>query len=108
MWRDPQAPCLHSPHARSKKPANDQRSHQSRCSYRPCSHSYLDLALAIIHHTVLGGHSVVAVQRGGIEGDLLHFGNLADGVSLTGTCGLIFVFPVREELLKQSRLTSTR
>lgn len=57
---------------------------------------------------MLGSHGVVGVQCGGIEGDLLHFGYLADGVSLSGTCGLIFVFPVREELLKQHRLASGR
>lgn len=72
------------------------------------AHSYLHLALAIIHHTVLGGHSFAGVQFGGIEGDLLHFGYPADGVSLTGTCRLVFDSPVREELLKQSRLTSSR
>lgn len=72
------------------------------------AHSYLDLALAIIHHTVLGGHSVAGVQFGGIEGDLLYFGYLADGVSLTGACRLVFVSPVREELLKESRLPSGR
>lgn len=72
------------------------------------AHSYLNLALAIVHHAVVGGHSFVGVQFGGIEGDLLHFGYLADGVSLTGPCRLVFVFPVREELLKQSRLASGR
>lgn len=72
------------------------------------THSYLNLALAIIHHAVLGCHGLVRVQTGGIERHLCHFGNAADGVSLTGACSLVFVPPVTEELLKQSRLTSGR
>lgn len=57
---------------------------------------------------MLGCHGPVGVQGGGIEGHLLHFGYAADGVGLTGACSLVFVSPVTEELLKQSRLTSGR
>lgn len=70
--------------------------------------SYLDLALAIIHHAVLGCHGLVGVQGGGIEGHLLHFGYATDGEGLTGARRLVFVPPVAEELLKQSRLSSRR
>lgn len=72
------------------------------------AHAYLHLPLAVIHHAVLGGHGVVGVQLGGVEGDLLHFGDPADGVSLTGTSRLVSVSPVREELLEESRLPSSR
>ncbi len=71
------------------------------------AHSYLDLALAIIHHAMLGCHGPVGVQGGGVEGHLLHFGDAANGVGLAGTCSLIFVPPVAEELLEQSRLSSS-
>lgn len=68
--------------------------------------SYLDFALAIVNHAVLGCHGLVGVQGGGVKGHLFHFRYAADGVGLTGTCSLVFVPPVTEELLEQSRLSS--
>lgn len=70
--------------------------------------SYLDFALAIIHHAVVGRHGLVGVQGGGVEGDSRNFGDAADGVGLSHSCRLVFVFPVTEELLKQSHLASGR
>lgn len=110
--RDPQPPVHHSQHAKSE-------SQITTCLSQPyhtfssgpfkkklLAHSYLDLALAIIHHAVLGCHGLVGVQAGGIEGHLLHFGYAADGEGLTGARSLVFVPPVAEELLKQSGLSS--
>ena len=71
-----------------------------------CCVFYLDLALAVVHHVVLGGHVVVGVEGGGVEGHLLHLGDAADGVGLTGARGLVLVLPVTEELLEQSGLAS--
>lgn len=71
-------------------------------------HSHLHLALAIIHHAVLRSHGLVGVQGGGVEGHLIHFGDTANGVGLTGAGRLIFVLPVAEELLEQSCLGSSR
>lgn len=70
--------------------------------------SYLDLALAVVHHAMLSCHGVVRVEGGGIEGDLFHFSYAADGVGLTGSCCLLPVFPVTEELLEQRGLSSSR
>lgn len=80
---------------------------QLRAIFPRWARSYLDFALAIIHHAVVGGHGLVGVQGGGVEGDPRNFGDAADGVGLSHSCRLIFVFPVTEELLKQSQLTSS-
>ncbi len=55
---------------------------------------------------MLGRHGVIAVELGGIKGNLLHVGDSADGEALTRACGLILVQPVREELLEQHCLTT--
>lgn len=70
--------------------------------------SYLNLALAIVHHAMLGCHGFVCVQGGGIKRHLFHFGYAANGEGFAGTCSLIFVSPVAEKLLEQSRLSSCR
>lgn len=114
MWRDPQAPCRLSPHARSKEifKKADWPCHplglQLLAIFPQSARSYLDFALAIIHHAVVGGHGLVGVQGGGVEGDSRNFGDAADGVGLRHSCRLIFVFPVTKELLKQGHLSSSR
>lgn len=65
---------------------------------------YLDFPGPIVHHAMLGGHGLVGVQRGGVEGDLLHVRNATDGVGLAGARGLVLVFPVGEELLEERSL----
>lgn len=70
--------------------------------------SHLDLAFAIVHHAVLRSHGGVGVQRGGVKGHLLHFGDATDNVGLCGAGRLIFVLPVNEELLEERRLRSSR
>lgn len=70
--------------------------------------TYLDFALAVVHHAVLSCHDFVGVQGGGIERHLLHFGDAANGVGLAGSGRLILVPPVAEELLEQSCLSAGR
>lgn len=77
-------------------------------SFQMSALSYLDVALAIVHHAVLGGHGLVGVQGGGVEGHLGHLGDAADGVGLAGARGLVFVLPVAEELLEHGGLGSCR
>lgn len=72
------------------------------------SEPYLYFPGAIIHHAMLGSHDIVAVEFGGVEGNLLHLSDATNGVSLTWACGLILVQPVEEELLKQGGLTPGR
>lgn len=75
--------------------------------FPPVGATHLDLALAIIHHTMVCSHGLVGVQGGGIEGDLRNFSYAADGVGLGDSRRLVFVFPVTEELLKQSHLATS-
>lgn len=65
---------------------------------------HLDFPRAVIHHAMLGSHDLVAVECGGIKGNLLHLGDASDGVGLTRACGLVLVQPVEEELLEQGGL----
>lgn len=103
---------LHTPDLKNFKKANGRLCDPSGllllAIFPQPARSYLDFALAVIHHAVVGGHGLVVVQGGGIEGDLRNFGDAADGVGLSHSCRLIFVFPVTEELLKQSRFASSR
>lgn len=68
---------------------------------------YLNLARAVIHHTMLGSHFFVGVQTGGVKGNLRNTGNAANAVGLAWTCGLILILPVTEELFEQCGLTSS-
>lgn len=70
--------------------------------------SYLDFPGAVVHHLVLRSHGVVGVQGGGIEGDLLHLGDLPDGVGFGRARGLVLILPVTEELLEESCLAPCR
>lgn len=55
-----------------------------------------------------GCHGFVCVQGGGIKRHLAHFGYVVVAERFSGTCSLIFVSPVAEKLLEQSRLSSCR
>lgn len=103
---------LHTPDLKTFLKSHDWLCHplglQLLAIFPQSARSYLDFALAIIHHAVVGGHDLVGVQGGGVEGDSRNFGDAADGVGLSHSCRLIFVLPVTEELLKQSHLTSGR
>ena len=53
---------------------------------------------------MLGGHGLIVVQGGGVEGNLFHHGDGAYGVGLSWAGGVVLGLPVAEELLEQGAL----